>query len=183
MKIIGLDLSFGTVKKGKRTTTYSGGTGIAQWHDGTTTCHTVCGRGDTVEDRIADLWQQFWRCHWTNDDPLVVMEAPAFGARFQAHQMGGLQYYFRIQMRICSVPFVVVPPMTLKKFVTGSGKADKNVILREVYKRWGITAENDNEADAVGLVYIGAALKGLWSPETAYQREVVEKLKAEMEGK
>lgn len=46
---------------------------------------------------------------------------------------------------------VILAPNTLKKFVTNNGTAPKNLVLREVYRVWGIEAEDDNVADAYAL--------------------------------
>ena len=51
-----------------------------------------------------------------------------------------------------------VAPTTLKKFVCGSGGAEKSMMLMRVYQNWGISAHNDNEADAVGLAFIAKAV-------------------------
>jgi crossover junction endodeoxyribonuclease RuvC len=56
------------------------------------------------------------------------------------------------------IPFVIVSPLQLKKFVTGKGVGDKSMILREVFKRWGINAKDDNQADASVLAYLAEAL-------------------------
>lgn len=55
----------------------------------------------------------------------------------------------------------LVHPSTLKKFVTGSGAAKKELMLLEVYKRWGHTAKGNDEADAVSLAHFGLAARGV----------------------
>jgi len=42
-------------------------------------------------------------------------------------------------------------PTQIKKFITGRGNAKKDVIIREVYKRWGFETDDHNIADAYGL--------------------------------
>jgi crossover junction endodeoxyribonuclease RuvC len=68
---------------------------------------------------------------------------------------------------------IVCPPATLKKFVTGSGKGEKEMMIREVYRRWGVEARNNNEADAAGLLQVGRAVIGDIEDLTVPQREVV----------
>lgn len=58
--------------------------------------------------------------------------------------------------RVC-----VVPPTTLKKFVTGTGRCEKSMMIREVWRLWEHEAADDNDADAyalrrLGLVHSGA---------------------------
>lgn len=65
-----------------------------------------------------------------------------------------------------------VPPMSLKKYVSGSGKAvTKSQIMLSVFKKWGADLPNDNAADAYGLARISSGKAG-----TAYEKEVLAKL-------
>ena len=65
---------------------------------------------------------------------------------------------------------VLVTPSQLKKFVTGKGNADKNVVMKEVYKRFHIDTDDDNTADAVVLGHIGLALTGAYQTTTQEQK-------------
>ncbi len=56
--------------------------------------------------------------------------------------------------------YIDVPPTSLKKFVTGKGNVKKEMMLKEVYKRWSIDCDTNDEADAVGLAHMGMALDG-----------------------
>lgn len=111
---------------------------------------------------------------------LVVMEDLAFSRnKAGAKENAGLAYLIRYELWTHSVPFLLVAPNTLKKFVTGKGNAEKSLMLLEVFKRFGVSAANDNEADAVGLYYIGLAYAGQWEPTTDAQREVLATLRGE----
>lgn len=78
------------------------------------------------------------------------IEGVAFGSRGQrAIQQGALHYYFRIRLRN-HVP-TIIPPTTVKKYVSEYGKATKSLILLQIYKRWGVEFTNDNLGDAYGL--------------------------------
>ncbi len=102
-----------------------------------------------------------------------------------AHQIGaaiglvGLGMTVRIAMYDRGIPFYVVADSQLKKFVTGKGAGQKSMILREAYKRWGIEAKDDNQADACVLAYIAEALAGQAEELTAFQKETVDKILAE----
>ncbi len=50
-----------------------------------------------------------------------------------------------------NVNFKIIAPGTLKKFVTGDGRAKKDLMLLKVYKKWGVEFSDDNLADAYGL--------------------------------
>lgn len=109
---------------------------------------------------------------------LVVFEDLAFSRNGNgAKENAGLAYLIRWQLWKRGIPYLLVSPTSLKKFVTGAGNAEKSLVLREVYKRWGVDAANDNEADAVGLLYIGLAYTGQWQPTTEAQRQVLEALR------
>jgi crossover junction endodeoxyribonuclease RuvC len=58
------------------------------------------------------------------------------------------------------IKYLPVTPTSLKKFVFGSGKAKKEQMMMEVYKRWGYTSETNDIADAMGLAHMGLAILG-----------------------
>ena len=39
-------------------------------------------------------------------------------------------------------------------YITFNGHSDKSVIIKTVYKRWGVDTDDDNIADSVGLARI-----------------------------
>lgn len=91
---------------------------------------------------------------------IAVIEGLAFMAKNSTAlvQLSALNYMVRALLVDYDVPFIIVAPTSLKKFVTGSGKAKKDVMLIETYKRYGVTILDDNENDAYGLAQIGLAL-------------------------
>lgn len=93
---------------------------------------------------------------------LVVIENLAFMARNTTAltQLSGLNYFVRYMLFKKSIPFALVAPTTLKKFVTNKGNADKNMVMMEVYKQYGYSALDDNEADAYALAALGMAVLG-----------------------
>ena len=48
---------------------------------------------------------------------------------------------------------IFINPMTLKKFATGNGHADKHMMIEFCKKRWNIEPVDDNHADAVHLFF------------------------------
>lgn len=84
----------------------------------------------------------------------AAVEGYSFGSRGQQHSIAEWGGLLRWTLWSADVPYREVPPATLKKFVTGAGNADKALVLREVFKRWGFNARDDNEADAFGLAMI-----------------------------
>lgn len=111
---------------------------------------------------------------------IVLVEGLAFTARNTSAlvQLAGLNYYIREILIQAKIPFVIVSPTSLKKFATGKGNVDKNVIMMEVYKRWEFSPENSDVSDAFVLAQIGLALCREPSlPLIKPQMEVVKLLK------
>lgn len=71
-----------------------------------------------------------------------------------AIKLVGLGTLMRVSLNDAEFSFFVVSPSQLKKYVTGKGIGQKSLILREVYKKWGIDAGDDNQADAAVLANI-----------------------------
>jgi len=94
-------------------------------------------------------------------------------------QLSALNYFLRRDLwSSAGLKFYIVAPTSLKKYVTGSGKAKKDQMLMETYKRWDETFTDDNLCDAHGLARIAYANvsgndDGLINP----QLEVLELLK------
>lgn len=91
---------------------------------------------------------------------LIVLEGYAYGRPNQAHQIGELGGVVRLRLRRESIPYVTVPPSTLKKYATGKGNASKDQVLIAAVKRSGIEFNNNDEADAWWLRQIGMAAYG-----------------------
>lgn len=113
---------------------------------------------------------------------LAVIEGMAFMARnTQALvQLAALNYFIRRKFYEKAIPFLLVAPSSLKKFVTGKGNGDKNLMLLEVYKRYGVTFDNDNLADAFGLALIGEVLLSPQEKIPKHQQEVINLLKKQL---
>jgi len=69
-------------------------------------------------------------------------------------------------------PYIVSPSM-LKKYATGKGNVQKNQMLLQVYKKWGVEFKDDNAADSFALAQL---ISGNASLE--YEKEVYDKLQS-----
>lgn len=56
------------------------------------------------------------------------------------------------------------------------GNADKNIVIKEVYKRWQFDTNDDNIADAFVLNRIGCQMTGRDKPQTSIQQVIAEDL-------
>lgn len=87
---------------------------------------------------------------------LAVVEGYSYGSpnnREALAEWGGL---VRILLWDRKIPTLIVAPQTLKKFVLpGGGSNDKDMILLESFKRWGVEFANNDECDAHALAQLG----------------------------
>jgi len=106
----------------------------------------------------------------------VCIEGYSFGSRLgQAFSIGELCGIFKICLTKFPVLYKIIAPTRLKKFVTGKGNSKKELLLKEVYKKWGIDFNDNNLADAYGLARIS------WSYENrkkllSYEKEIIEQI-------
>ena len=105
-----------------------------------------------------------------------AMEGYAYNSTM-AHMAGELGGLVKIELRHwfydseAKYPYIVAPAM-LKKYITGKGTGvQKNQILLNVYKKWGIEFNDDNAADSYGLARIAAGMG-----ELTYEKEIIKKL-------
>jgi Holliday junction resolvasome RuvABC endonuclease subunit len=89
----------------------------------------------------------------------AFVEGYAMGVRgsrvFSLGEWGGI---LRLTLYRLGVPFYNIPPTKLKKFVTGKGVGDKNIILEQTFRKFGVGSEvlkNDDEVDAYVLAKLG----------------------------
>lgn len=97
------------------------------------------------------------------------------GKVFELGELGGV---IRLALHQAGVPLLVVAPASLKKFGCGNGKAQKDEVRLGVYKQWGFEHPSNDVVDAMVLAQIGLAYSGGAEARNAYQRELVESLKA-----
>ena len=166
MKLIGLDLSLSA-------------TGFAVWNDGAISFDVIHSLPDKSAygdvRRLQAITKQV--AEVARGSSLATIEGPAFGRPQQAIILGGLAYMVRAWLYCHEIPYILIAPGTLKKFITGQGNAKKDMILREVFRRWGVETDDHNIADAYGLLRIGMGLSGSLEGLTGFQEEVLANVK------
>lgn len=96
-----------------------------------------------------------------NTEDLVIIEGYAFGARGSSGiSLGELGGVIRTWLYESGVRYIEIPPTQIKKFITGSGNAPKETMLKEVYKRYNFDTNDNNLADAYCIGEVGLALVG-----------------------
>jgi len=112
----------------------------------------------------------------TTDTILVVVEGPAHAAAHgQPHERAGA--WWRTVDALCrlNLPVGVIPPATLKKYLTGHGRSDKTAMRRAVadlFPGRGLDRISADEADAVALALCGADWLGWPGPYLEGRRGV-----------
>ncbi len=91
---------------------------------------------------------------------LAVIEGYAYGAPQGMAGIAELGGVVRLALFRAGVPYIEVAPMTAKKFVTGSGRAEKDEVMMCCLKYWGVEVRNNNAADAFGLAMFGRCYLG-----------------------
>lgn len=104
----------------------------------------------------------------------IAIEQLAYGSRSHRQlQIAYLHYRVRVDLMEWYVkefkadcPLYVVPPSTLKKFVTGKGNCKKNVMLKCCYQNWEFDTNDDNICDAYCVCRYAVTKKLFKTPPT-----------------
>lgn len=113
---------------------------------------------------------------------LAVIEGYSYGSHQGMAGLAELGGVIRLLLLDMAIPFIVVAPATNKKFATGKGNAEKDLMLKRVFQHWGADMNNNNEADAFALAQFGRCYL---NPEgfCSYQTKTVETYKRKELGK
>lgn len=119
-------------------------------------------------------------CH--PDEPATVCVERPMGLSGNALPMMGLYWLICSRVAAHHLTYSVVPS-TLKKFITGNGRADKSQIGIAAYRQWrallnGTESLSEDQGDSLGLAMLAACRRGDECPAgkwTAYQVEAAAK--------
>lgn len=122
-------------------------------------------------DRLRDIQAHLRKVLYTYDIQDVAIEGYAFGSQManMLGELGGM-----VKITLCELNYypLIVPPTTLKKYVTGKGQGvSKSQMMLQVYKKWGAEFSDDNAADSYALARIVSGAHTL-----AYEKDVYDKL-------
>lgn len=120
---------------------------------GTGSYEEVKGGKERAATRLRTMYDKIL-AHLKKYKPKVaVIEGYAFGARSRQHRLGEIGGVVRLACVQAGVETIYeVPPTTLKKFFTGSGKAQKEDMQAEALKRRLFSSLPENDlADASAL--------------------------------
>ena len=110
---------------------------------------------------------------------IAIIENYAYNVKktrsvFQIGELGGIIKYL---LFIRGINFYVCSPQSLKKYATGYGGGNKNIIIKEAYKKWGIELNTEHEVDAFVLAKVGYGINNYlkhYSRLKKYEIEVIE---------
>lgn len=119
------------------------------------------------------LRNRFASLNLTYDVRRVCMEGYAPGSKFGREVMGELGGILRLALVQTWPENIIqsVQPTSLKKFITGKGSATKDTVILAAYKKWGVTFEDNNLADAYGLARLAHTMEN--GTTIQYEQEVI----------
>ena len=117
-------------------------------------------------------------CAAEPDIEFAALEGYSYGSGAgRTFELGEVGAVVKLTLWDAGIPFVVVPPASLKQFVSGNGSSDKERMRLAVLSKWGIDfADRDDECDAYGLAHVARAVH-MGVGKTRAELEVVKKLK------
>lgn len=107
---------------------------------------------------------------------LVVVEGYSLASpgRLALIRLGEIGGVVRLRLFEREIPYVEVPPSSLKRFATGRGDATKEQMIRRAIDQGAhLHGENDDEADAFHLRRMGRAAHALESPLVDHEIDAV----------
>lgn len=145
------------------------GTGLAVFGDdgSTDTCTIASPKDDgtvrAIADRLLFIADKVEAWADLSEDDTVVFEDLLHHAP-SPHRGKIAGGWWQVAARVAALvndPVILVAPKVRAKYATGNGSAGKKAVLEQVTARYPqFDIRNDNEADAVTLVAIGARLNG-----------------------
>ena len=105
--------------------------------------------------RIAEIYAEFDAMLQANPNIAgAAIEGYAFAAKGAVFNLGELGGVLRLALYNRGIPSIEVPPTFLKKYITGKGNAQKNLLIKEVYKKYEADIDDDNDCDAFSLALV-----------------------------
>lgn len=107
--------------------------------------------------RLVEIYEE--TCRWAQAcsklPELAVIEGYSYDSEGRVFQLGEAGGVIRLALVQLEIPYIEVPPSSLKLFVTGDGDASKQHMIDAVSHIYGYETDDDNEADAIGLTMWG----------------------------
>lgn len=101
-----------------------------------------------IADRVSEIAKAY------NPERIMIEMAISSG-KFNNMIQQRISTLIRDRLFTAGRAWMDVSPTTLKKWTTGSGKADKKGMLKAVAARWGFSHKSDNIVDGFALAKLG----------------------------
>lgn len=88
-------------------------------------------------------------------EDVFVGHGPSAGASLRLALLAGC---VRAGLRDKGIAFTIVQPTMVKKYITGKGNAQKDLIMMTVFKKFGIETQDNNQADAISLSALASSV-------------------------
>ena len=115
-------------------------------------CHAIIVKKLRGAERLAHVQKEladFLGCY--SKVIAGAIEGPSLGSKHREFDLGEISGVLKADFFTRGIDLIVVPPTTLKKFVTGKGAASKGQMLYSVNHKYALSLTDDNLADAFGL--------------------------------
>jgi Holliday junction resolvasome RuvABC endonuclease subunit len=124
--------------------------------------------------RLETMVQQITRRIGAAD--VVVIEGPSLRSRYGPHWDTAALWWAVVGYVLrTGATLGVAPPTVVKRFATGSGKADKSAVAAGMTRLWpDVDAHGEHEFDALTLATMGAQYVGVDVPRRAHHAGALE---------
>jgi Holliday junction resolvasome RuvABC endonuclease subunit len=112
----------------------------------------------------------------------AALEGYSYDSIHRAFDLGEVAGTVKVALVEHEVPYVVVPPVTLKQFATGTTTAPKEDMIAAAKASGVDPGEDDNQADALFLARVARAM-ALGPNRTRCEMEAIHSLKLSSSGK
>lgn len=109
-------------------------------------------------ERLVYIRNKLFDTILTYPSALAAIEGYSMGSQNRPFDLGEIGGVVRVVLFDNKVPYVVVAPTSLKKFVTGNGQASKDSMRRAVRRKWKIDIDQNDACDAYGLARVALAM-------------------------
>jgi len=102
-------------------------------------------------ERVHYILVQFAEMVKTHRPEKIIIEGYSMGSRGMVYDIGEVGGVIRHFLFDQGIKYFEVPPKTLKKYITGNGNADKDMMMAAVAKKYSQSFQDDNTNDAYAL--------------------------------
>lgn len=122
-------------------------------------------------EKLVDIEKAFrWIMErYKGEDLNIFIEGYAYGAKYQRESLAELGGVIRRYIYLASLPYWIVPPNSVKTFVTGNGRASKNYMKKCTKEKWGQIFKSDDVCDAYGMARLGMSVMKVVNGHEGYR--------------